>query len=210
MAYLVLVRHGLSEYNEKGLWTGWDDPKLTPEGHIQAKKVGTLLKDIHFDISYTASLIRARQTLEDIIEVLGQKKLKIIETDRLNERDYGDFTKKNKWEIKKQIGEEEFHRLRRGWNYPIPNGESLKQTSHRIWPYFQNEILPKLKLGHNILISSSGNAIRALLKPLENLSEQEISETEIGIGEALVFEIGTNGVVLGKTLRNQNPKKGKI
>jgi len=210
MSYLVLVRHGLSEYNQKGLWAGWDNPPLTPEGHEQAQKTGEELKGIRFDYSYTSLLKRAQDTLTDIIQVLGQDELPIQKDIALNERNYGDFTAKNKWEVKEQLGEEEFQKLRRSWDYPIPNGESLKQVYSRVIPYYNAEIEPKLKEGKNILVSASGNSLRALVKHLENIPDGEISSLEIGTGEAYVYEIDENGKVLNKEIRGKNPLAGKI
>lgn len=209
MAKLVLVRHGISEYNAKGIWTGWDDPELLPEGHEQAKKAGQEIKDIHFDIAYTADLKRAKQTLNDILESIGQNNIEIIEAPETKERSYGIFTKKNKWEVKEEVGEEEFQKIRRSWDYQPKDGESLAQVNTRFWNYYQNQILPKLKAGKNVLIASSGNAFRALIKSLENLTEDEISKIEFGIGEAYVYEIDENGKVISKDIRNKNPLAGR-
>src|SRR6266571_4098351 len=113
MAYLVLVRHGTSIYNEKGIWAGWDDPELTEQGKKDAKIAAETLKDIHFDQAYTSDLTRHKQTLDIILNTLNQHNVAITENNALKERDYGDFTGKNKWEIKKQLGDEEFLKLRR-------------------------------------------------------------------------------------------------
>ncbi len=209
MAYLVLVRHGLSEYNKKGIWTGWDDPGLVPEGFEQAKKAGDSIKDIHFDLAVTSDLLRAKQTLDEILKIIGQENIKIEESPAIKERDYGVYTKKNKWQVKEEVGEEEFQKIRRSWDYQVPKGESLKQVSERFWKYYQEEILPKLKLGQNILLSSSGNAFRALLKELENLTEEQVSELEFGIGEVYVYQIDENGKIISKEIRNKNPLAGK-
>src|ERR1700722_12042070 len=138
MAYLVLVRHGTSEYNEKGLWTGWDDPELNEKGKEDAKTAGEALKDIHFDHAYTSELIRHKQTLEIILDTINQHDVQTTESNALKERDYGDYTAKNKWDIQKKVGEAEFLKIRRGWDVPIPNGESLKQVSEREVPYYES------------------------------------------------------------------------
>ena len=210
MSYLVLVRHGLSEYNKQGLWAGWADPALTPEGIEEAKKAGEVLKDIHFDYAYTNVLQRCIDTLEEIKKVLGQTNLPTVQNKAINERNYGDFTAKNKWQIKEQLGEEEFLKLRRSWDYPVPNGESLKQVYEREIPYFEAEILPKLKEGKNILISSSGNSLRALVKYLENIPDDQIANLEIGTGEVYVYDLDENGKVLKKETRTLNPMAGKV
>jgi len=210
MAYLVLVRHGTSEYNAKGWWAGWDDPKLTTEGVEEAKRAGTHLKDIHFDYGYTSVLTRAKDTMNLLLSEQGQTDLPLIEHKALNERNYGDFTRKNKWEVKEQIGEEEFKKLRRSWDYPVPNGESLKQVYEREIPYFESEIMPKLRMGKNVIIASSGNSLRAIVKYLENVSDDAISELEYGLGEVYVYTIDENGKVINKEIRAKNTMAGKI
>lgn len=209
MAKLVLVRHGMSEYNKKGMWTGWDDPDLTPEGIEDAKKVGQTLKDIDFDYAYSADLKRAIETLDEILKAIGEIKINVSVDWELKERNYGDYTRKNKWQVKKEVGEEEFQKIRRGWDHKIPNGESLKQVNERIWPFFEKEISPKLRQGKNVIAVSSGNAFRALIKSLENIPETEIGNLEFGIGEAWVYEIDSNGKVVSKEIRNKNPLAGK-
>jgi 2,3-bisphosphoglycerate-dependent phosphoglycerate mutase len=207
MSKLVLVRHGLSEYNEKGLWAGWADPMLTPKGREEAKKTAGALTDITFDAAYTAILRRTTETLEEMIPFLSVNNIEKISDKALNERNYGDFTGKNKWQVKKEIGEEEFNKLRRSWDYPVPNGESLKQVFERVVPYYTTVIEPKLKEGKNVLIVSSGNSLRALVKHLEKIADEDISTLEIGTGEALVYEIDKEGSVVNKETRATNPNK---
>lgn len=209
MAYLVLVRHGLSDYNKRGLWTGWDNPPLSNEGLEQSGKTGEQLKDIKFDYAYSSDQIRSVQTLEKIFKAAGRS-LKIIESNNIRERNYGIYTRKNKWEVQKELGDIEFKKLRRGWNYPIPQGESLREVYEREIPYFQQEIEPKLREGKNIIIASSGNAIRALVKYLEKISDERISEVEIGTGEAYVYQIDEQGKIVSKEIRGKNPEKGKV
>lgn len=209
MAKLVLVRHGISQYNEKGLWTGWDDPDLTAEGFEQAGKAGESIKDIRFDIAFTADLIRAKHTLDGILKSINQENIPVVIAPDVKERHYGIFTKKNKWEVKKEVGEEEFKKIRRSWDYQPSGGESLKQVNTRFWKYYQEEILPKLKAGKNVLISSSGNAFRGLIKSLQNLSEEEIANLEFGIGEVYIYDIDENGNVTNKEIRNKNELAGK-
>lgn len=202
MAYLVLVRHGTSTYNEKGIWAGWDDPELTDKGKEDAKIAGEHLKDIKFDEAYTSDLIRHKQTLEIILKAIGQANVHTTETNALKERDYGDFTGKNKWDIKKKLGEDKFLELRRSWDYPVPNGESLKQVYEREVPYYQSNILPQLKDGKNVLISGSGNSLRALVKYLDDVSDEDIAHVEIAPGEIYVYSINTLGEITKKEIRN--------
>src|SRR4051812_19484299 len=99
MVYLVLVRHGLSEYNKKGVWTGWINPNLAPEGIEEAKRTGESLKDIHFDLAFTSILKRAQQTLDEIKKIINQEDIEVETAWELNERNYGEYTNKNKWEV---------------------------------------------------------------------------------------------------------------
>lgn len=209
MGKLVLVRHGTSEYNLEGLWAGWDNPALTPQGIEEAKNTGLSLKDIHFDFAYTSDQIRTAQSLEEIKKALGQD-IPTTENSALRERNYGIYTKKNKWQVKKEVGEEEFQKIRRGWDQPIPQGESLKQVYEREVPYFEKEILPKVKVGKNVIIVSSGNALRALTKFLENIPDDQIALLEFGLGEAYVYDIDEAGKIVKKEIRALNSKRGKI
>lgn len=205
MAYLVLIRHGTSEYNAKGLWTGWHNPGLTPEGEKDAETAATTIKDIHFDCAYTSPFIRHKKTLEIALHTVNQTDLSIVESDALKERNYGDYNGKNKWEIKKQLSPEEFLQLRRGWEYPVPNGETLKQVYERVVPYYASTILPQLKQGKNVIVSSSGNALRSLVKFLEHISDEDIVNHEIAPGEIYVYQIDSEGKVTNKEIRNHHP-----
>lgn len=203
-SYLVLVRHGTSEYNEKGLWAGWDDPNLTQKGEKDAVIAAKTIKDIHFDIGFASPLIRHNLTLSIIKKALNRKDMPTVVSKALLERNYGDFTGMNKWDVKKQLGEEEFLKLRRSWDYPVPNGESLKDVYDRVVPYYKDYILPKLKAGKNIIVSSSGNALRSLVKYLENISDEDISKLEIAPGEVYVYQLDEDGKVVSKEIRNQH------
>lgn len=209
MAYLVLVRHGRSQWNTKGLWTGWIDVPLAPEGIEDAKLIASFIKDIEFQKAFASSQIRAKDTLEIIKKELSQD-IPTEETTNLWERHYGIYIGKNKWEMKDILGEEEFMALRRGWDHPVPEGETMKDVYERVIPYYKETILPELVKGENILITASGNSLRALEKFLDNLSDEDIANLEIGIGEIHVYQIDKEGKVFSKQIRNPNPKKGKI
>ncbi len=193
MGFLLLVRHGMSIYNQQDLWTGWDDPSLSPDGQKQAEKAALEIKNIRLDKGYTSVLKRAIETLDIIKQTLNRKDLPVIKNAALNERNYGVYTGRNKWEIKKEIGDDEFLKLRRSWNYPIPQGESLKQVYERVIPYYQTNIIPDVISGKNVIVSSSGNALRALVKYLENISDDDISGFEIETGEVLTYSVDNNG-----------------
>jgi 2,3-bisphosphoglycerate-dependent phosphoglycerate mutase len=201
MAYLVLVRHGESEYNAKSLWTGWDDPSLSEKGRDQARLAAEKLKDIHFDFAYVSDLKRAKETWEEIQKIIGQENIPTTTDKALNERNYGDMTGKNKWEVKEQVGEEEFMKIRRAWDYPPPNGESLKMVHARVIPYYESEILPKLKAGKNVIIAAHGNSLRALIKDLDHVSEEEIPNLEMATGGVYVYQIDESGNVVNKEIR---------
>lgn len=194
---VVLVRHGQSKWNAKGLWTGWTDIPLSEEGKKEAYEIGQKLKDIHFDLGYTSQLVRAKQTMEEIQKALHQS-FPVTASEKLNERNYGVYTGKNKWEIKEVLGDEEFNQLRRSWNYPIEQGESLKQVYERTTPYYEAEILPKVKEGKHILIAAHGNSLRSIIKYIEHVPDSKISEVELATGEALVYEVSTDGSILSK------------
>lgn len=209
MAKLVLVRHSKSEWNALGLWTGWKDIPLNDEGKSDAKRTAKEVSDIKFDFGYTSALQRAKQTLQIILKEIGQEDLMVREDAALNERSYGLFTGKNKWEIQKEVGDEEFQRIRRAWAHPIPEGETMEDVYSRVVPYYQIEILPKLKKGSNVIVAAHGNSLRALVKYLEDLSVDDLMKLEIGIGEAYVYEIDESGKVISKEIRAKNPLAGK-
>lgn len=204
MAQLVLVRHGESEWNKKGLWTGWTDVPLTDHGHDQAREAGRQIKDIQFSHAFTSTLIRAQQTLENIKEEVGQSTLSTSIAQPLIERNYGSLTGKNKWDIQKEYGDEQFLLWRRGWNTPPPEGESLKDVYERVIPYYQQTIEPKIKNGENIIIVAHGNSLRALIKYLENINDEDISTVELATGEAYVYDIDPQGSVITKTVRKSD------
>lgn len=209
MAHLVLVRHGESVWNKLGKWTGWTDVDLTQKGLEDAKKAGEALGDINFDIAYTATLKRSKNTLDVILKVLGQQNVPVLEDAAVNERDYGDYTGKSKWEVQKEIGDIEFQKLRRSWDYPIPHGESLKQVYERIIPFYKERILKDIMSDSDVILVSSGNSLRALIKYIEDLSEEDIANLEFGIGEIYVYQMDENGAILNKEIRNKNPLAGK-
>lgn len=210
MSKLVLVRHGQSEWNAKGLWTGWNDPDLNKKGKEEAKNAGEKIQDIHFDKAYTSDLKRAQQTLDGILKTLKIKTIPTISAPELKERNYGDLAGKNKWKVKEEYGEEQFMKWRRSWDYPIPNGESLKNVYARVKPYFETNMLPELKAGKNLLVAAHGNSLRALVKLIENISDENIPKLEIGTGEVYVYEFDKDGKMSFKEIRAINEEKLKV
>ncbi len=201
MAYLVLVRHGQSTWNAIDAWTGLTDISLDGEGLEQSRRDGKMLTDIPFQIAFTSKLRRARQTLEQILRVLGTAHIPIYESEALNERDYGDFTGRNKFDLEKEYGSKQFLKWRRGWNEPIPNGETLKDVFERVVPYYLDHILPKLIAGKNVIVSAHGNSLRALIKYLENISDKDIQSLELQTGEIYIYEINRDGAAVSKEIR---------
>lgn len=198
MAYLILVRHGQSEWNALGLWTGWTDVSLTEEGKVEARKAAENLKDITLHRAYTSKLKRTQETLHEIQEALSHTELETTEHAELNERHYGDFTGKNKWQVREEVGEEKFTKLRRSWDHPIPNGETMKAVHDRAVPFYEQHILEDLKQGKNVIVAGHGNTLRALMKHLENVPEDKIHEVEIGTGGVIMYEIDDAGNVKSK------------
>ena len=214
MNYLILVRHGQSQWNLEKRFTGWVDIDLTKNGKLEAEKAGYLIKKtkISIDLYYSSLQIRANNTLKIIQKILNDEK-KIFKSWKINERHYGALTGLNKIEMAKKIGEDKIYEFRRSWetkpeplskespyhpinietykNVPrdkIPDTESLKDTYNRVTEFYDEEIKNHLK-SKNILISAHGNSIRALYKYLFKLDNNQISGIEIPTGNPLVLEI---------------------
>lgn len=206
MAYLVLVRHGQSEWNALGLWTGQEDVSLTEQGKKEARQAAEYLRHITFDTAHASSLSRSQQTLHEIKDALGHADLRTVHHPALDERHYGDYQAKNKWEIKDQIGDEAFTKLRRTWDYPVPNGETLKDVHSRVLPYYESRIITDLKAGKNVIVAAHGNSLRALMKHLDKVDDDKVHELEIGTGEVVVYQINGEGEVTHKEVMNQGGK----
>ena len=191
--FLVLVRHGQSEWNEKNLFTGWKNPTLTEQGIEEARKAGSKIKSINldFDLHFTSELLRAQITGEIIQREIDQQ-IKTIKNIALNERDYGDLSGLNKDEARKKWGEKQVHLWRRSYDTPPPGGESLKDTSERVIPYFKKTIKPELKMKKNILITAHGNSLRALVKNIEDIAATDIVKLEIATGEPIIYSFSNN------------------
>ncbi|HEY4513768.1 MAG TPA: 2,3-bisphosphoglycerate-dependent phosphoglycerate mutase [Candidatus Paceibacterota bacterium] len=210
MSHLVLVRHGKSEWNKLGLWTGLTDIDLSPEGRAEARHIGETIRDIKIEKAFVSKLKRAQQTFEEIKKVLQRPDLKADAHSALNERDYGVHTGKNKWQIKEAVGEEDFNKIRRGWDAFVEGGENLKDVYERVVPHYKEHVHPHLSKGSNVLVVAHGNSIRALVKHLENISNEKIPELEIGFGEVYCYKFDRDGKIIGKEIRAMNPEKGNI
>lgn len=198
MAKLFLVRHGKSEWNKLGLWTGQTDIDLVEEGHEEARKAGEHLKGEDIHVVHTSNLKRTHQTFEKIKEASGQSHLSHEPFEALNERHYGIHTGKNKWQVKEEVGEEEFQNIRRSWDHEIPEGETLKDVHTRVVPHYEEHIKKHLADGKNVLVVAHGNSLRALIKHLEQIADDEISNVELETGEVLVYHFDDQGKIILK------------
>ncbi len=197
---LIIARHHESEWNKEGKWTGSQNIGLTGYGFEMSRRMGHLIKEIPIDRAFASTQIRSLETLlcmEDGICI----DVPIERSAALNERDYGDYTGKNKWEVQKEIGEESFEKLRRSWDYPVPNGETLKQVYDRVVPYYLQSILPLLKEGKNILVVAHGNSLRALMKYIENISDDGIADIEMMWGAVIIYTLDTEGKMIDREAR---------
>jgi len=194
---LVLVRHGQSEWNLKNLFTGWRDIGLTDKGIAEGRAAGRKLKalGLRFDVAYTSALVRAQDTLDLMLEELGQRNIPVIKDLALNERDYGDLSGLNKDDARKKWGEEQVHVWRRSYDVAPPGGESLKDTAARVLPYYIQDILPRVLRGEQVLVSAHGNSLRALVMVLDHLSPQEIVKRELATGIPLIYRLNADSTV---------------
>ncbi len=216
---LVLLRHGESKWNQSNQFTGWRDIGLSEKGREEASKAGELLKSraYHFDKAYTSLLSRAQHTLDIVISKLDQNSLPIEKSWKLNERHYGALQGLNKKETMEKYGEEQVFLWRRSYHTPpppldrkdpthpmhdelykdippeiLPDGESLENTIARVIPYWESTIAPTIKKGETVLIVAHGNSLRALIKHLDKVSNEEISQLEIPTGIPQLYELDEN------------------
>lgn len=191
MNYLVLLRHGESEWNKENKFTGFTDVDLSAAGTEEAKQAGRSLKEqgIKFDAVFTSTLKRAYNTASLALKEAGQPEIVIIKDDDLRERDYGDLTGLNKDEMRKKFGDEQVHIWRRSYDVRPPGGESLQDVVNRVRPYFNKHIKPLLDEGKNVLMACHGNTNRAMLIILGENTPENINNAEIPTGVPLVFEM---------------------
>ncbi|MCD8497924.1 MAG: 2,3-diphosphoglycerate-dependent phosphoglycerate mutase [Alphaproteobacteria bacterium] len=194
MNYLVLVRHGQSQWNLENRFTGFHDVDLTAQGEAEARKAGEMLKEagIIFDHVFSSTQTRANRTAEIALTTAGQGELfkSMVRHPHLRERDYGDLTGLNKDETKAKYGEEQVHLWRRSYDAPPPGGECLGDVvENRVRPYYTEAIKPLVEKGENILIAAHGNSLRALLIILGVETPDTINDAEFPTGVPLVFEM---------------------
>lgn len=213
MPTLVLIRHGQSAWNLENRFTGWWDVNLTDLGVEEAQSAGELMaaKGLDFDLCFTSVQTRAIKTLNLALEAMGRLWLPVEKDWHLNERHYGGLTGLNKAETAARHGEDQVKVWRRSFDVPpppqeagseydlagdrryasipIPNTESLKDTIARVLPYWESRIVPELKAGKRVLISAHGNSLRALVKHLSHISDDEITGLEIPTGQPIVYQL---------------------
>ncbi|MGG7055052.1 2,3-diphosphoglycerate-dependent phosphoglycerate mutase [Nitrosomonas sp. ANs5] len=216
MKKLVLLRHGESTWNQENRFTGWTDVDLTPKGIEEAKTAGKLLRDhgFAFDIAHTSVLKRAIRTLWITLDEMDRMWTPVELNWRLNERHYGALQGLNKAETAQQYGDEQVLIWRRSYDtqppaitaederYPgfdpryqnlakneIPLSESLKDTVARFLPYWDQTIAPQIRSGQNVIIVAHGNSLRALIKHLDQISDQDILNYNIPTGIPLIYEL---------------------
>ena len=203
---LILVRHGLSIYNDQNRFTGWKDVKLNQQGIDEAKQAVEILKKYEFDRAFTSNLVRAQDTLNIILEGIGQENIPIEKNIALNERNYGDLIGQNKAEAAEKFGSEQVHIWRRSYDISPPGGESLKDTAERVIPYLERKILPHIFEGENVIISAHVNSIRAIVMFLKEYSPELILKTEIGWCEPWVFTFKNKKLLELKIIPRPNTK----
>jgi 2,3-bisphosphoglycerate-dependent phosphoglycerate mutase len=213
MPKLVLIRHGQSTWNLENRFTGWWDVDVTEKGVAEARAAGKLMHDmgVDFDQCFTSLQTRAIKTLNLALEEMGRLWLPVEKDWRLNERHYGGLTGLDKAETAAKHGDEQVKIWRRSFDTPppplepgspydlssdrryagvsIPNTESLKDTIARVLPYWESRIAPQLKADKRVLISAHGNSLRALVKHLSNIPDDEITGLEIPTGQPIVYEL---------------------
>ena len=219
---LVLLRHGESEANFQNYWTGWLDVALTEKGMQQATEAGRKMNEqgLVFDIVYTSVLKRAIKTSQLALEEMNQLYLPVQKTWRLNERHYGALVGKNKTEMKKEYGEEQVKKWRRGYREVPPlvsenhfdrrydsldprllsHGESLEMTVERVVPLWQDELAPHLSAGKNVLVVGHGNSLRALTKYLEDVPENQLDTIDIPNAQPIQYTLNKELEIFGKEL----------
>ena len=219
MIKLVLLRHGQSEWNKAGKFTGWTDVDLSDQGRQEAINAGKSLKEagFEFDLVYTSFLRRAIQTLWLVLEQMDLMWLPVMKSWRLNERHYGALQGLIKQEVKKEVGDDQFLLWRRSYKTPppaleisddrfpgkeakysqlsedqLPLSESLQDTRKRFEVFWDSEIKPEILKGKRVLIAAHGNSLRSLIMMLENVSEEDIVNLELPTGNPLIYELDDN------------------
>lgn len=222
MSYLVLVRHGQSMWNLANKFTGWVDVPLSEKGIREANSCAAYLKGLNLDIAFTSKLERAQETLLLILakqkhvgiflhDNIKEKKwslhpvlftkneIPVYSDSALNERYYGKLQGMNKNTARRKFGRKQVFLWRRSYDIPPPEGECLKDTYNRAVPYFRKKIMPLVKKKKNIIVSAHGNSLRAIIKYLDNISDDDIPHLELPTGKPIIYKYSR-----GKLARSGN------
>jgi 2,3-bisphosphoglycerate-dependent phosphoglycerate mutase len=216
MSQLVLLRHGQSTWNLENVFTGWTDVPLSAQGVEEAKSAGRIMKEegLVFDVAHTSLLVRAIDTLHLALMEMGQAWIPVVKHWRLNERHYGALQGLNKKETSEQHGKEQVHIWRRSYSTPppaldpmderhpsndpryswmppdlVPGTECLEDVVDRMLPYWHDAIVPDLRNGRRVIVAAHGNSLRALVKHLDNISDEEIPDLNIPTGIPLMYQL---------------------
>jgi len=203
---LILVRHHESEWNKLGLWTGKRDRHLTPYGFKKSEEMGMLLKGMCIDYAFASMQVRSIETLASMLDTVGDYDVPTEHSSAINERDYGDYTGKSKWDVEKLIGEEKWNNIRREWDCPVPNGETLRMVYNRVLPFYLGKIMPLIREGKNVLMVSHGNAIRALMKYIEKIPDEEVKHIEMLFGAIVIYDLDADGYMIHKETKKVESK----
>ena len=235
MGRLTLIRHGQSIWNQQNRFTGWIDVSLSHQGIKEAQQAAALLTNQRFDLAFTSPLLRAQDTLYEILKqnchcsqylrihetgsewyehfvptADDQSETKIYVSEKLNERYYGDLQGMNKDRAREQYGAKQVHIWRRSYDIPPPNGESLAMTAARALPYFQSHIVPHLQQGKHVLVSAHGNSLRAIIMHIEQMTAAQILNYELKTGAPHIYDFDNRGQIrkkriLGEQETNEHP-----
>jgi len=194
---LILIRHGQSVWNAENRFTGWTDVDLSDKGVKEAEEAGNELRNQVIDVIHTSDLIRAKRTAEIVIRANVSPKDTVTKSDwRLNERNYGTLQGLNKAETAEKHGAEQVHIWRRSFDVAPPEGESLEMTAKRTIPYFEEEILPDLESGSNVMVSAHGNSLRSIVMHIEGIPPEDIVSFEIQTGVPRYYDYSNGELIL--------------
>lgn len=200
MADLILIRHGQSSYNLQNRFTGWLDVPLSSNGIEEAENAALKLKDYKIDSAYTSTLKRAMDTLQIILDKKKPDTIPAIENKALNERNYGELQGLNKADVAKKYGEAQVLLWRRSYTTTPPGGESLKDTSDRVIPFFRAVICEDLRKGLNVLVVAHGNSLRAIVKELDKISDDDVINLNIDTGKIYQYRFDADLKIVSKKI----------
>jgi len=210
MGTLVLIRHGLSQWNVENRFTGWVDVPLADAGRDEARRGAALIRQMTFDRAFTSVLQRAQETLDIVLKELNQPRIPIERDQALNERHYGALQGLDKAETAKKYGERQVHIWRRSYDVAPPKdktewnpdgiSESLKDTAARTLPFFNEQILPLVTAGKNVLVAAHGNSLRSIVMHLDHLTKEQVLQLNLATGAPIVYELDAAGRVVKKTV----------